>query len=193
MRISISYIGQVVDGWAQKAMRDIMAAVTTGYHTQHNTDDTHGTISATGSISERKRTVPLGNWTDQVFATTDFTAVPAGSMWTLRTSTLVKVFAYTLIGRTLYVTFDIEGSMLAGAPATALIIALPIHAQLNKLAWGTFAYNDNGTTGIGVIRADPVLGNALRLQKDVLGAGTFSTSGNLTVAGQIAVEAKETV
>ena len=195
MRIGISYIMQVADGWARKAITDVMTAVTSGYHTQHNTDDTHGTITASGSITERGRATPMGNWIDQAFLATDFTALPTTSTWTLRSGTQpnLQAFAYTLVGRTMMISFAITGSEVSGAVATTLRIKLPANAQLNHVAYGTFAYNDNGTQGTGMIQADPASGNFLRLQKTITGSTTFSVSAALGLVGQIAVEIKETV
>ncbi len=196
MRIGISYINQVVDGWARRAINDVMTAVTSGYHTQHNPDDTHGTITATGSITERGRSMPMGNWVDQVFSTTDFTALPTSSKFTVRTESAtgdVQNFAYSLVGRTMLITFALDTAQISGAAAATLRIALPAHALLNRKAASTFTYNDNGTQGTGMLLADPARGNYLLLQKNLTGSSTFSVSSAFSCNGQIAVECKETV
>ena len=193
MRLGVSYIAQVADGWARKAIGDVMTAVTGGYHTEHNADDTHGTITATGSITERGRTDPIGNWIDQVFSAGDFTALPTTAVLTVRATGDVNAFCYTLIGRTMLITFALETVQISGAAATTLRLAIPAHAQLERLMYGTFAYNDNGTQGVGIIQADPDSGNYLRLQKNLTGSSTFAVSSALSIVGQIAVEVKETV
>jgi hypothetical protein len=78
MNLGLTY-SQIKDKAAKSACELIASVVSAGYHIQHNTNDTHKTITATGPISERKRTVPIGAWTDIAFLATNYTAT--GTTW----------------------------------------------------------------------------------------------------------------
>lgn len=186
MNLGLSYLAQIRDGFTRKTFQDLIAAVGSGYHTQHNTNDTHKTITATGSITERSRAVAMGGWQDQPYSATNFT-VPTGSQWTVQPNNFL-VFAYSLVGDTMMIAWEISGSELTVAATPQLKIAIPGHASVVRKGTGTFAYNDNGTTGTGVVQVNPDLAvDTLVLMKDLSAATNWTLSGNLSVMGQLAV------
>jgi hypothetical protein len=172
-------------GWTALTFQQLVAAIQAGYGKQHNVDDTHSTITATGSLTERSRTTALGEWVDITYSAAAFTSLTG--TWTVR-STTIAAWSYTLIGQTLTVTWEIRASQVSGTTPTTLRMALPTGAILNRAAFGTFAYDDNGTRGTGVVAAVPGSGNRLLLLKDLSAVGTFSVSSNLSVAGQFTCE-----
>lgn len=190
MKLGTGLISQVPDGFVKQALLSVISVIGGGYHTQHNANDTHGTITATGSISERNRGVAMGAWTAIPFAATIYTAT--GTTWTVTNAQQVTL-KYTLIGTTLLVAFYISVSTVGGATAN-LFITLPLNATSTVSSYGTCTYNDNGTYGTGTILA--VTGQAfpqLKLMKNIGGSVNWSNSAALTVAGQIAFEVTGTI
>lgn len=178
-------------GWTALSLLQMVAGILTGYHTEHNDDDTHKTITATGSISERGRSTPQGDWIAVSYAASLFSA-STGSTWTVPASAYTT-YAYTLVGRTMTISFQMTAAIVSVAAAAILKLALPAHALVSRRSVGTFAYTDNGTAGVGVVQADPGLGNYLVLSKNLDASVTFSVSGAMTVAGQISVEIENTL
>jgi hypothetical protein len=113
--------------------------VTAGYTVQHNDDDTHATITATGPISERGRTVPMGEWIDPPFDANWFTVTGAGNSWVVSAPTVVSQFyrvSYTLIGKTMFLNVNITNSKLTIATGVNQIsVAVPPGYRIA----GTFA------------------------------------------------------
>lgn len=189
MKIGLAWLNQIrsdvnTGGFTAETFDSFIAQLEASFHTEHTVQDGHKTITATGTISERGRTTPMGAWISTPFASTLFSA--STGVWTV-TSTMVTAYTYTLIGTTMLITGHITASILSLA-ATTLKIALPASAMVARHAIGTCAYNDNGTTGTGVIQADPNTGDVLLITKDLVGTSTFSASGGLTVAFQLSVE-----
>ena len=136
MNLGLSYLSQIKDGssdalgFVRQTIQQLITNIGQGYHKQHNANDTHGTITATGSISERGRTAAMGVWTSLMFLASYYTA--SASTWTVTASQQVTL-KYMLIGTTLFVTFYINTSTLGGTPAS-LFITLPLNARSNARA-----------------------------------------------------------
>lgn len=184
MNLGLSYLSQLT-GFTKQTIQQLVTKVGAGYHKQHNADDTHSTVTATGPISERGRTVAMGAWTPVPFLASRYTAT--GTTWTV-TNAQQATLKYMLVGTTLFVTFYINASTVGGATAN-LFITLPLNATSTVSAYGTCTYNDNGTYGVGTVLA--VTGQSfpqLKLMKDIGGSVNWSNSAAFTVAGQIAFE-----
>lgn len=174
-------------GWTALTLQQMVAGILAGYHTQHNDDDTHATITATGPISERGRSTALGAWLAAPYVAGNF-AASGSAHWTVLPANLFT-FAYTLIGTTLLVTWAIDGSALSVATAGHLTIAIPGHVTAARFQLGTFGYDDNGTRGTGVAVVRSTSGGAvIELYKDIRAAAVWSLSGNLAVFGQMAFD-----
>lgn len=185
MNLGLAFINQMQDGYAKRTLTQLVANIGTGYGKQHNADDTHGTVTLTGTISERKRTVPLGAWASVAFLASNFTAT--GTTWTVTAAQQVTL-KYMLIGTTLFVTFYINTSTVGGATAN-LFLTLPLNASSTATAYGTCDYNDNGTYGTGVIlAATGTTSPTLRLMKNLGGSVNWSNSAALTIAGTMAFD-----
>ena len=185
MNLGLSLLAQIKDGFARKTIQDFISSVNTGYHKQHNVDDTHGTITASGAISERKRAVAMGVWTPVAFNAANFTA--SGTTWTV-TSSEQRTLKYMLVGTTLWVTFYITTSAV-GALSSNLFIALPLNASATVQAYSTCNYNDNGTYGTGTIFIPTgTTSPKLQLMKNIDASVQWSSSSALTISGQVAFE-----
>lgn len=185
MNLGLQWIGQIKDGYVRQSFNQLIAAITGGYSKQHNADDTHGTITATGSISERKRSAAMGAWSAIAFAAANFTA--SGTNWAVTANQQVTL-KYMLIGTTLFVTFYLNGTSV-GAGTSSLVLTLPLNATAAVTAYGTCSYNDNGTKGTGVILASTgTTSPRLTLTKDIAASSNWTNVATITVAGQIAFE-----
>ncbi len=164
-----------------EAITSILASVMTGYHTQHTFDDQHSTITATGSIAERKRTIPLGEWYDVPFVPGNFTGFTTMT-WTV-TAAGQKTCAYTLIGMTMIFAFDLRSTTIGGVTTAAVQILIP---------GGWFAKNtlrnpcyliDNGviSTGYALVTANSNLVQVFRTDNVPFTAAAATT----TVQGEI--------
>jgi hypothetical protein len=192
MNVGLPFLEQIqqgpvnqLGGWVAKSLNQLIAAITRGYHTQHNENDTHKTITATGSISERARTTALGEWIAVPYVSTNYTATTG--TWIVTASQAVSVW-YTLVGKTMTVSFLITGSSLTLATATWLQIKIPAMATSTRQQWGTFAYNDNGTQGTGVCYVIPTTNTVIRFGKTLTGSSAWTVSATLSLAGSFAFE-----
>ena len=195
MNLSLPYREQVragrEPGWIAESFNNLVSQLTKAYHTQHNADDTHGTITATGSVTERSRDVAIGEWTAVNFTATDFTS--SLGTWTVSSSTLLG-FAYTLVGLTMTVSWQVDQSTLATTASPVLYVKLPAMAQAARTQFGTFAYDDNGTLGIGVWEVRTAgTQTILRLYKNLRASSNWSVSTSLSYAGQATFEITDAI
>ena len=80
-----------------------------------------GNVLIAGSISERGRTTPLGQWIDVPFSSANFTA--ASGSWVVDSGDVIS-HSYTLIGKTMYLEFFIFNSTTS-VPVAELRITIP--------------------------------------------------------------------
>ena len=142
-------LGYPYGGFLVDELETAYGLIVGGYNTQHNSDDTHGTITASGPISERGRTTPMGEWTDIPLAASQFTG--AGTMtWTVPDSTSYKL-SYTLIGNTMTLGFVLLNTTVGVGGSTPLRIKLPLGLLGVRYTDCLYYYSDNGgayTVGI---------------------------------------------
>lgn len=125
--------------------------VMTSFHQEHNADDTHKVIHASGAIYERARTVAaMGEWIPIIFMPSLFTGNGAMT-WTV-TSGSVVTLAYTLIGKTMVVFFDIQSSSVAGTPNSALQMTIPGGFIAKRTVDALYDLRDNATRRIGFMQ-----------------------------------------
>lgn len=103
-------------------LHTVSAAVATAFHRQHNVDDTHATIIATGTITEKSRSKAMGYWLNFAPLGADKFAGSAAA-WTVSVANQV-LLEYMLIGETCFLHFDI-GSTSVTAGSTYLAVTLP--------------------------------------------------------------------
>lgn len=126
----------------------LMHAITAGYTVQHNDDDTHATITATGSVSERGRAVPMGEWIFPTFDATRFTVSGASNTWVVPAPDPGNTFyavAYTLIGKTMLLNLFIpeRSNLTITTAVSALTVMMPPGFRVGG------ASVDNNTSFIG--------------------------------------------
>lgn len=189
MIIGLSFLAQIQDEWAKKSLKSIVAAITKGYGTQHNSNDTHSTITATGSVSERNRLTAMGVWQNVMFAATLFSSSPLGS-WRVAAANQQEL-SYMLVGTTMTVSFYLESSQIITTAPTYLTLTVPANAIATRQQSGTFSYDDNGTRGTGiaiVVPTNTASAVQIRLMKDMRGATTWTVSSACSLRGQFAFE-----
>jgi hypothetical protein len=76
---------------------------------------------ASGGIFERGRSLPLGEWVDIPFNAANFTT-SGGGTWT----TVAQVaYRYTVIGKTVFLSFNFQNCTITGTPGISLQAKLP--------------------------------------------------------------------
>ena len=174
-------------GWfTWDTFKKVISAIVAGYETEHNPDDTHKTIHATGTIAERARTVPMGNWIEMPFTASDYTT-DNGTAWTVAISN-IQVARYMLIGATLFLNLRIINTTLAAGAPSALRLQLPNNFTVASDALSLVRLTDNGAFSAGYCQVtQPSLKN--RLQFIRIDSSVFTASAGATgVEGLIIVE-----
>jgi hypothetical protein len=132
-----------------EAMAHTAAAVMAGYHVEHEGDDRHKIVHATGSISERGRTVPMGEWAPIPVGRLAFSA--SGTMtWTVPAAgVVVRVMR---IGTTIFLNFAIPATTVVAPLSMQLIVTLPddtYKAAVTTRQTSLYLF-DNGVLSVGV-------------------------------------------
>ena len=176
-------------GWIAAQFEKIVASIAASYHQEHNDDDSHSTIHATGEIFERDRTAAIGEAIPIPFNPTNFTA--AGAMtWTVAIANAIQLY-YTLVGAMMTVFFDIQSSTVGGTPNTNLIMRVPSGAFCRRTTESTFFYFDNAVAGVGLVSVPGQVNGSLgnEIQFFILSTGNWAASAAQThVRGQITFE-----
>jgi len=137
---------------------------------------------ATG-IVERGRNVAMGDWIDVAYNAANFTTNSAAA-WTV-TAVEQVTLAYTLIGKTMILSFYLQQTGLGSPAPTELRIKIPGNYLADKAQRPAVLQFFDLTWTSGVI-ATVAGGNYIGLQK--IAGGTWSAgSANLWVIGQIAI------
>lgn len=171
-------------GYVAQTFRQLVAGLSAGYHTEHNTDDTHAAIHCT-SISERSRTTAMGVWVDATVAdATAFTG--SGAMtWTVDLSDQANRF--TLIGTTMILNVRLDSTTVGGVVSFQLNMRIPGGFTASKSCSATCLIYDASTSAVvGQMRtlAGTTLINFFRFDGGNYTAGANTTS----IAGQLAIE-----
>lgn len=158
---------------------DVRGTISDGGDTEVYIDDT---LKTSGAITERGRTVAMGEWTNLTSGT--FGAI--SGTWTVDQPGDLTTFGYTLIGKTMTVSFWIAGTDVSTLN-DELRITVPAGATVAKGAVNPFlATNAGGTAVIGYAFVEAG-GQLIKLR--MIGAQWASTSSdNTDVKGQITFE-----
>lgn len=148
-------------GWSTRpTLRDVAESIS-------------GVFDFTNGLKERSRSAKLGEWTDIAYAAGNFTANGAMT-WTVDVGDQVG-FAYTIIGKTCFVRFTLNGTSVGGVVSSQLLIDLTaagLTAAVNASAI-VRCYN-SGVDGAGLAE---VVGSQIRLS---LFTGNWTLSANNT-------------
>lgn len=141
-----------------------------------------GDASFSGTISERGRSTPLGEWTSIAYSAGIFTSNTG--TWTVDSGD-VATLAYTFIGKTAVIIFNIQSSSVGGV-GSDLMITLPFtSSSTHGTVANSISYSENATfdSGYAVITAGSTL---LRLRK--INNGNWGVTANATsVYGMITI------
>lgn len=135
MRLSTLNIGDLSPDWqtARAQLGDqldqLVGRITAGWRKDHGTDGSHTSIDATGTISERGRTVPMGEWINPTPLSINFVLNGVGNTITFDLpgdgATYFPV-SYTLIGKTMILNIAITSATLTLPSAcSALYVTIP--------------------------------------------------------------------
>lgn len=153
-----------------------VAATSTAFNLEHDVEtDRHATIRATGTISERARTVPMGEWINIPYGTVGFTGNGGG--WTVDVADVSR-YRYMLVGKTLTLDATFLGTTVAGGVSTILQLPMPLgftsHASIQGIP---FSYSDAGTFGTGLAQ---VLASTAIVRLFTAGLVVWTASVNAT-------------
>lgn len=183
MKADAAFIEQIraeAGGAAADAMKRMGAAVMTAYHTEHEADDRHSTIHATGAIYERGRTAAIGETIPVFFKPSNFTA--NGSMtWTVTTAAV----NYSMYGPRMLVEFEISASVIGGVLNTALFIAIPSGLFAVRNTYNPCRVVDNAVPAAGVALVVPA-GRVIQIFRNDVAAWTATP----IVQGQLMFEVR---
>lgn len=194
MKIGLPYVTQIrsgddaptVFGFIAQTFNQLVSGVTAGYHIEHAADDTHGNIHAL-TISERARTIPLGEWITPVFQPTDFSTVAVGT-WTVTSANLAR-FAYTLVGKTMTVAVYIVSSTITGGTPSFLTIKIPGGYKSAAYTFNACCVANAGTRAVGYLGVNPTTATDQGLIYIDSGTGSWSLAANNTsVFGELSFE-----
>lgn len=164
--------------------QEVAVAVQNGYHVEHNTDDTHKIIHASGSIFERGRTsYALGDSISVPFRPSDYSANGAMT-WTVL-ATVVTNISYALIGPRMIYDVFIYPAAIGGVANTRLLIKIPDGFYAKRDHINMCGIVDNGAQLPGLIIA---VKNSNMLQVGRYDGGNFTVGANAGVFGQICLE-----
>jgi len=145
----------------------------------------HDITLATGYVvKERGRSVAMGEWTTPAFSAGNFTA--SGSMtWTVGSGDVIT-YDYMLVGKTMTLSFLIQGSTVGGTPSSSLRIAVPASAVIARTVVIPVTIVDNGTRSTGYLTANAGATYVFCNHND--DANYAASTDNTGVYGQIAFE-----
>lgn len=133
------------------------------------------------------KTLVNGDWAELPYSPTQFSG-SGGMIWTVEPKD-ITTFAYTRIGHTMIVAFDLDSTSVSGPASVALQIALPAGAVAARSTFAAFQLRDGGRDGVGMAQ---VLGGkgVIYLYNGAV-AGNWSSATNATrVAGSITLEVR---
>lgn len=177
-RERLGAIGQFLVGEFDNLVAEIRAA----WDVEHTDTGGHGTIHASGTISERGRLVPLGEWINEPVTAASF----FGSGTMTYTPVTVTTYAYTLYGKTMTVAFRVTGT-LAGVASNQIRIQVPggkSTASPAHIVDGTTYINQNGVESIGRSAISPL--NFIFLS--LVPAANWTLGPNVDIRGSLTFE-----
>ncbi len=108
-------------------------------------------VEAARGFRERSRAFNLGEWTAPAVTAGHFSG-SGGMTWTVVPEN-VQTYAYTLVGKSMTLSWVIAGSMIAGQADKALQLTIPDGYTPNRLFRVPTGVLSNGVSGIGLAEA----------------------------------------
>lgn len=144
-----------------------------GGTTLHRKLDSSGNQTITGSYKERSRTTAMGEWTT-------FTPTLSSSSGTFTGGS--NSGAYTLVGKTMIVSVEINSASVTGTPAR-LRVDIPGSFTSARTQSTGAGYVDNATPGNGVAWVTGAGGTRIEVVKDRTTTNNFAASTSNTGFG----------
>jgi hypothetical protein len=142
-----------------------------------------GDVSVGRDLYEKQRTTPLGHWKTYPYSAGNFTANTG--TWTVEAGDVTNL-TYMLIGKTLFVDFNLLGTSVSGSP-TQLRILIPEALSVAVSAGGNpFFYSQDGyaTSLVGIA---VLTGAYLTLYRDPTNLTAWTTITNATCVRGVAI------
>jgi hypothetical protein len=151
------------------------------------TVDSVVTTAFTGFF-EKGRSLGVGEWADQPYATGNFTT--NGPVWTVNPGDVQK-YRYSVVGHTMHLQFAFVATTLA-AIATRLTIVVPGGYTVVGTTYGTYRAFDGGAVGPGLpawtVGASEASGGFVNLYSTSAGGGWNTSAATLYVQGHMTFE-----
>lgn len=195
MNIGLTFLQQIqqgplklLGGWVYQSFMQMIVAVTKSYHVEHNEDDSHRTIHASGTISERSRATAQGVWIDVPYGNVLF-AASTGAGWTVSQANVVSL-AYMLVGATMTLAWNFAGTTVTATPSV-LYFTFSDMITPTRTVNSVFHYSNNGTRAIGRCSIAPIPAGmqGLRVALYLVNLGNWAASAqNTDTTGQFSFE-----
>lgn len=145
--------------------------------------------ASSSGVFEHGRSTAIGEWIQVTYSAANFAGDVGGSAWTVDSGDQIG-YAYTLIGKTLILSFTLNGTSVSGSP-NRLLIKIPDGFIAAHQSTTTARVFDNGTERYGIL--DCTVGaTQVRVQPVSFATAatvTYATSTNATsVQGTITLE-----
>lgn len=176
-------------GWIAKQITEMVAQIAGTFDREHTDDGTHKTITASGSVSERGRTIAMGEWIPIPFNAGNFTA--SGSMtWTVA-ATNVTALKYMLVGKTCFVLFNLVQTSVGGTMSTGLRLALPSALMAKDTTITSIRVYDNAAwvSGVAIVNSPLTVATILTISRED-NANFTASSATTSVQGLAVFEVK---
>jgi hypothetical protein len=157
--------------------------ITAGFTVYPSVTQHKGRVDNDSGYRERSRTVDMGAWTAVPYSGANFTA--SSGTWTVDAGD-VTTLAYTLVGSTMTVAFEIAASEVSAA-AGQLRIAIPGGHIAARSMRNAIQVVDDGVHLIGIARVFAA-GAFIELYRDAVGPWTITAGPNTSVLGQVTFE-----
>jgi hypothetical protein len=143
----------------------------------------NGDITVLRDVYEKQRTTPMGHWKTYPYSAGNFSANTG--TWTVDAGDVINI-TYALIGKTLFVDFNLISTSVNGSP-TQLRIVIPEAMSPSSGVGGTpfFYSQDGGATFL--VGAAIFTGSFLTLYRDLTNLTAWTTTTNITSVRGLAI------
>lgn len=152
-----------------------------GYHREHNDDDTHKIIHASGAVYERNRAKAMGETIIEPFRPGDFTGF--GTMtWTVGQADVVT-YDWHLVGDRMVLSFDLRNTTVVVVVTVALQMKIPGGYYAKRADANLCRILDNAVQATGYVQS--TMDSNLLLIQRMDGANFTAAAANTSVKGQL--------
>lgn len=174
-------------GWIAQTFRAVVAAIVTSFHVEHHDNDSHADIHC-DTISERDRLVPMGEWIALPYNPSNFRG--SGGMTVSVPAAGYQTFGYTLVGKTMTVSFYFFTVTIGGVPDLYFEMLIPAGANAKRYMTAQISIFDSGTwrDGTALVQAQSAT-SAPYIRCFIFGAVPWTASAaNTQITGSITFE-----